>query len=31
MLFLELPSGGLADALGRKPVLILAACSRSRP
>ena len=24
MLFLELPSGGLADALGRKPVLILA-------
>jgi MFS family permease len=26
MLFLELPSGGLADALGRKPVLVLAAC-----
>lgn len=25
MLFLELPSGGLADALGRKPVLVLAA------
>lgn len=24
MLFLELPSGGLADALGRKPVLVLA-------
>lgn len=24
MLFLELPSGGLADALGRKPVLLLA-------
>ena len=24
MLFLELPGGGLADALGRKPVLILA-------
>jgi len=24
MLFLELPSGGLADALGRKPVLIVA-------
>ncbi len=23
MLFLELPSGGLADALGRKPVLYL--------
>jgi MFS family permease len=26
MLFLELPSGGLADALGRKPVLVLAGC-----
>jgi predicted MFS family arabinose efflux permease len=26
MLFLELPSGGLADALGRKPVLVLASC-----
>lgn len=26
MLFLELPSGGLADAVGRKPVLLIAVC-----
>ena len=31
MLVLELPSGGLADALGRKPVLIVAGVSASWP